>query len=138
MGKIDFNLLNFAFYNGLGIAAAIVVMLYGFFIYDKFKKRTFDWSLEFAIGVFIATTSTVIERIYYGSLRALDLMEKSSSGEILSPSPIISLIGIIGMVGLLWHIKSMTKFRFKNSIFVGSLWVTFGVICASVFWGLAF
>ena len=134
MNLVDFNKWNFAFYNGLGVAAVVVAVIYGLFIYEKIKKRDFDWSFEFSIGIFIATLSTVIERVYYGTLRALDLMNRTANDELLSPHWIISAIAILGLAGLLYHIRSMTRYRFKNGIFKGAVWVIFGTICASAFW----
>lgn len=135
MNYLDFNIWNFAFYNGLGIAALMVLGLYAVFMYEKIKKKEFDWSFEFSTGIFIATISTVIERSYYGTLRAMKLAEVKDTEELLSPSPIISIIAIVGVIGLLYHVRSMTRYRFKNGILKGALWVTFGVICASAVWG---
>lgn len=131
---IDFNILNFAFYNGLGVSAFIVLVIYAIFIWGKLKNRDFDWSVEFAVGIMIATFSTVIERIYYGTLRAFDLMQKGKTEELISPHWIISVIAIVGMIGLLKHIHTMTRYRFEHTVYRGALWIIFGTVCASAFW----
>lgn len=126
---------NFALYNGLGVAAFIVFLMYSIFIYQRIKEKKFDWALEFAIGITIATLSRLGERIYYGVLRALqfDVEDKS---EILSPAWIISIIAIIGIIGLIHHIKVLSQYSFQNGFFKGALWVVFGTVFASLVYSL--
>lgn len=133
----DSQVWNFSLYNGLGVAALIVVLLYLFFLFNKFKKREFDWAFEFAIGICIATLSRLGERIYYGVLRALQF-ETGDRGELLSPAWIISILATIGIIGLLFHIKTLSKHSFQNGVFKGALWVVLGTFLASFVWALVF
>lgn len=134
---LDSQVWNFSLYNGLGAAAVIVLLLYSIFIYRKIKIREFDWAFEFAIGITIATLSRLGERVYYGILRALQF-EVNDKSELLSPAWVISILASIGIIGLLFHIKTLSRHSFKNGLFKGALWIVFGTFLTSFAWALLF
>lgn len=128
---------NFALYNGLLASLLLVFSLYCIFIYNSCKNREFGWAFEFAVGIVIATFSRVIERIYYGVLRAFQLQEKEF-GVILSPEWIISIVAVLGIIGALWHVRTLSSVRFGNGVLKAGLWITGGTVLASLFYALAF
>lgn len=127
---------NFALYNGLGAALAVVFILYSIFLWRKYRANEVDWAFEFGIGIWLTVLSRFIERIYYGTLRAFDI-KQGSVGVVLSSEIIIILVAVLGICGLVWHIKTLTKSsHFGKNIVKGVLWVVLGVISGSYLWAL--
>lgn len=128
---------NFALYNGLGAIAIILFIMYTVFLWEKFKQKDFGWGFELAIGVWIGTLSRIMERVYYGALRALQF-EVEDRTELLSPAWVISIAATIGIIGLAWHVRTLSKVRFGNGFLKGALWITLGTIVTSLVWSLLF
>lgn len=128
---------NFALYNGLAVAALIVFLLYMSFLITKLRDKKFGFSFDFAVGIIIATASRLIERVYYGTLRALQL-QSGESGAILSPEWIISITATIGIVGFLWHVKTISSIKYGTKILKIAIFITLGAVAASFFWAVVF
>jgi hypothetical protein len=132
---LDPQVSNFIFYNGLGIAALLVFVAYTVFLFDKYKRKEFDFSFEFGFGIWLSTMSKLIERGYYGYLRAMQFTQHEAE-QIISQEWIITVVALIGIAGFLFHIRTLTRVRFKNGFLKASIWIILSTMLGSLFWAL--
>lgn len=125
---------NFIFYNTLGVAAFMVCLIYGVYLFTHNRDKN-GLSFHFGVGIFLATLSKLIERVYYGTLRGIQLKTGDNS-IILSSEWIITFIAVLGITGFVWHIKTITKMMDNNNFFIWSVCIIFVSLLLSLFYVL--